>query len=116
MIFCLQDRYDMSVRRTVCRVPIIDHHDSFILCAYYLCDVSPCPVLHGLDMELTSAGGFTISVNPIPILMRRPSTTAQIVHDNIIEIILDCCGIVLFLLVSLAWLLQAHLSNVQKGR
>lgn len=100
-IFCLQTRYDLSKRRPICRVPFIDHH-TFIICPYYLCDISPRAVFHGLDVELASAGGFAISVNPIPTPIRRPSPSTQIIYHDIIEIFLNRGIILLSLLVFLA--------------
>jgi len=100
-IFCLQNRYDLSKRRPICRVPFIDHHTS-IICPYYLRDISPCAIFHGLDVELASANGFAISVNPIPTPRRRPSPSTQIIYHDIIEIILNRGVILLFLFVFLA--------------
>ena len=100
-IFCLQNRYDLSKRRLICRVPVIDHHNS-IICPYYLRDISPCAVFHGLDVEPASAGGLPISVKPIPTPGRRPSPSTQIIYHDIIEIILNRGVIPLLLIVFLA--------------
>ena len=74
--------------------------------------MSPCAVFHGLDVEVASASGLAISVNPVPILIWCPSPSTQIVYDNSIEIIFDRGGILLLLLVFLARLQRLYISDV----
>lgn len=85
---CFQLVYNILKRR-LRRPRLSDCDGRRISCTHDLGAIVVVAILNSFNVVGASSAGFGISVHPIPLLRRWPSTSAQILDHNIIEILLD---------------------------